>query len=242
MVEENARKPGLYSAPLHVLLTGAKGERDRRLVVARAPAFGIVGKTVKVKLRVQDNPKKASSAAAVTIRVDGGEPIIRNLPVGPASEVEVPIDHGGPTIAEMEVQAMGGEMSLVNNRAVVSVNGVRDRLRVLLVSGQPHLGERTWRNLLKSDPSVDLVHFTILRPPEKNDFTPLNELTATWYALCFRPTILRISPDMWTGAAQCWPPSVPISPASAPFSTRPWAASCRVRRLALLWRLRSTRN
>ncbi|MEE2761502.1 MAG: hypothetical protein VYE18_08665 [Pseudomonadota bacterium] len=175
-LEENGRKPGLYGAPLHVLLTGTKGELDRRLVVERAPAFGIVGKTVKIKLRVQDNPKKSSSVAVVTIRVDGGEPIFRNLPVGLASEVEIPIGHGGPTITEIEVQAMSGELSLANNRAVVSVNGVRDRLRVLLVSGQPHLGERTWRNLLKSDPSVDLVHFTILRPPEKNDFTPLNEL------------------------------------------------------------------
>ena len=37
-------------------------------------------------------------------------------------------------------------------------------------------GERTWRRLLKADPAVDLVHFTILRPPEKDDLTPLNEL------------------------------------------------------------------
>jgi hypothetical protein len=48
---------------------------------------------------------------------------------------------------------------------------------VLLVSGEPHAGERTWRNLLKSDSSVDLVHFTILRPPEKQDGVPVNELS-----------------------------------------------------------------
>ena len=45
------------------------------------------------------------------------------------------------------------------------------------MSGEPHAGERTWRNLLKSDASVDLVHFTILRPPEKQDGTPINELS-----------------------------------------------------------------
>ena len=71
----------------------------------------------------------------------------------------------------------GGELTLVNNRAVVAIDGVRDKLRVLLVSGEPHAGERTWRNLLKSDASVDLVHFTILRPPEKQDGTPINELS-----------------------------------------------------------------
>ena len=98
------------------------------------------------------------------------------MPVGTSTNVEVPLDHGGNTIIELEADAMRNEISLVNNRAVVTVNGVRDRLQVLLVSGQPHLGERTWRNLLKSDPSIDLVHFTILRPPGKSDFTPLNEL------------------------------------------------------------------
>jgi len=163
-------------APMHVLLTGQPGERDRRLIVETSPAFGIVGKTVTLRLRVEDQPARAGTRATVDIRLDGGESFKRTIPIGEATDVEVPIEHGGATIIELEAQAMPNEMSLVNNRAVVTVNGVRDRLRVLLVSGQPHLGERTWRNLLKSDPSVDLVHFTILRPPEKNDFTPLNEL------------------------------------------------------------------
>ena len=50
------------------------------------------------------------------------------------------------------------------------------RLRVLLVSGAPHIGGRTWRNLLKADPAVDLVHFTILRTPDKNPFAPNSEM------------------------------------------------------------------
>ena len=61
---------------------------------------------------------------------------------------------------------------------MVNIEGVRDKLRVLLVSGKPHPGERMWRNLLKSDANVDLVHFTILRPPEKGgDGVPINELS-----------------------------------------------------------------
>ena len=73
--------------------------------------------------------------------------------------------------------ASEGEITDINNRAVALVDGIRENLRVLLVSGEPHAGERTWRNLLKSDASVDLVHFTILRPPEKQDGTPINELS-----------------------------------------------------------------
>ena len=48
---------------------------------------------------------------------------------------------------------------------------------MLLVSGEPHAGERVWRNLLKSDAAVDLVHFTILRPPQKQDGTPIHQLS-----------------------------------------------------------------
>ena len=165
-----------YEAPIHVLLTGEPDERDRRLVVERAPAFGIVGKKVKIAVKIEDRPGQSSRSAGLDIRVGGGEPRRVDVPVGQTRNVEIEIEHGGTTIVELEVERMPGERSLVNNRAVVAISGVRDRLRVLLVSGQPHAGERTWRNLLKSDPAVDLVHFTILRPPDKNDFTPLNEL------------------------------------------------------------------
>ena len=107
-----------------------------------------------------------------------GEPIeSRTVRVGTNSNITVPIPHAGANIIEIEASALDGELTLVNNRAVVSIEGVRDKLRVLLVSGEPHSGERTWRNLLKSDASIDLVHFTILRPPEKQDGTPINELS-----------------------------------------------------------------
>ena len=99
------------------------------------------------------------------------------MPVGKEVPLSIPVTHEGENIVELAAAAGPSELTLQNNRAVVSVSGVRDRLRVLLVSGQPHAGERVWRNLLKADPSVDLVHFTILRPPEKQDGTPIDELS-----------------------------------------------------------------
>ncbi len=166
--------------PVHVLLTGAPDESDRRLVIEKAPGYGIVGKPVTIRYRVEDRRSKkggfASDLAKIRFKTDDKEETIAQVPVGKSREFTFTLDHGGPTVVEFEVDAAEGELSTVNNRTLVSINGVRDRLRVLLVSGQPHAGERTWRNLLKSDPSVDLVHFTILRPPEKDDFTPLQEL------------------------------------------------------------------
>ena len=166
-------------APHHLLLTGSENERDRRLVVTQAPSFGIVGRELSLNFRVDDlgAPEGAQGSAQVTIRQDGNEPEVMTVPVGNEQEVIFELAHRGPTPIEIEVDPGPNELSLANNRVAVVVNGVRDRLRVLLVSGEPHAGERAWRNILKSDPSVDLVHFTILRPPEKQDGTPIRELS-----------------------------------------------------------------
>ncbi len=166
-----------FAAPVHALITGTKDERDRRVALIAAPRFGIVGQPQTVTYRVEDQGGNEPTAQ-VTVRRDGDIVEQKIVPVGTPQNVDIPIPHGGPNIVEIEAAPLpGGELTQVNNRAVVTIDGVRDKLRVLLVSGEPHAGERTWRNLLKSDPSVDLVHFTILRPPEKQDGTPINELS-----------------------------------------------------------------
>lgn len=161
-------------APLHVLLAGHRDERDRRLVVEEAPGFAIVGGQAMVRLRIDDPGHDGQ--AVLTWRLDGGAPQTVTAPLNRSVSVDVPVSHPGANLLELQAEAAPDELSLQNNRAALSISGVRDRLRVLLISGEPHAGERTWRNLLKADPGVDLVHFTILRPPEKDDRTPLREL------------------------------------------------------------------
>jgi hypothetical protein len=165
-------------APLNLLLTGRGEETDRRLRVIEAPGYGIVGKSVILRVAIDDLgvSDHSTGPATLTVRRDGQVFRTESVPVGTEQRIEVPITRAGPTVVEMSASPLPGEVSQLNNRAVVEINGVRDRLRVLLISGEPHQGERTWRRLLKADPSVDLVHFTILRPPEKDDRTPLNEL------------------------------------------------------------------
>ena len=160
--------------PLHALITGAPGERDRRLVVTRSPGYALVGKTVNVGLRVDD--PGFSGSVAVDIRVDGKSYLAAHVPANREALVEIPVNHAGANVVELAAEPGPAELTLDNNRAALGVSGVRDRLKVLLVSGEPHAGERAWRNLLKSDPAVDLVHFTILRAPEKDDRTPTREL------------------------------------------------------------------
>jgi len=166
-----------FTAPLHVLLTGRPDEIDRRVEIVEAPRFGMVGKPQEIAFRVVDGGVAAPvSRVKVTIRRDGET--VATLGVPPGARVTYPVDipHAGPNIVEVEAEPLAGDLTPLDDRAAARIEGVRDHLKVLLVSGEPHPGERAWRNLLKSDASVDLVHFTILRPPEKQDATPTEEL------------------------------------------------------------------
>src|SRR5437899_9205070 len=165
-----------FQAPVHALITGRKDERDRRIAISAAPRFGIVGQVQTITYRLDDQGV-SGERAKVVVRRDGEVINERTVLSGQTVNIDVDIKHAGPNIVEIEASPLDNELTQVNNRAVVAIDGVRDKLRVLLVSGEPHSGERTWRNLLKSDASVDLVHFTILRPPEKQDGTPINELS-----------------------------------------------------------------
>ncbi len=169
-----------FPAPVHVLLTGRKDDWDRRLHITAAPAFAILGEPVMLKLKVSDTgqiPADTGQQTDLAIAVDGG-PVQRfRVRVGEELELPLQLEHGGQNVLQFSIPKAPGELTDRNNAAVVTINGVRDRLRVLLVSGEPHAGERTWRNLLKSDSAVDLVHFTILRPPGKQDGVPVTELS-----------------------------------------------------------------
>ncbi|HWU25944.1 MAG TPA: hypothetical protein VN154_06030, partial [Rhizomicrobium sp.] len=166
-------------APFHALIVDRHNERDRKLTVVSASRYAIVGQTAAISLRVDDFGSPPGGSADVDVRVDGEAARLHSVPTGRDAVLQIPVTHPGENVIELVARPGSEELTLENNHAVVVVNGVRDRLRVLLISGEPNAGERVWRDLLKSDPSVDLVHFTILRPPAKqaDDPTPINELS-----------------------------------------------------------------
>jgi len=168
-----------FDAPVHALLTGAPDEFDRRIQILKAPRYGIVGQSRNIEVAVRETGKKTDPAEVVTLNVrrEGRDDEHITTTIGRPVKIEMPFPHAGQNILEVELDTAPGELTPANNRAVIAAEGVRENLRVLLVSGEPHAGERTWRNLLKSDAAVDLVHFTILRPPEKHDGTPINQLS-----------------------------------------------------------------
>jgi len=168
-----------FDAPVHAVLTGAPDEFDRRIEIIKAPRYALVGSTQNIEVAVREAGKRSASGTQVQLRIrrEGRPDELRRAEIGRQLTVAMQFPHAGQNILEIELETAPGELTGANNRVVIAAEGVRENLRVLLVSGEPHAGERTWRNLLKSDAAVDLVHFTILRPPEKQDGTPINQLS-----------------------------------------------------------------
>ena len=167
-----------FDAPVHALLTGAEGEFDRRIEILKAPRYGLINSTHLIEMRIAETGRsRHGNAAILRIRRQGQPEEVRRVEVGRQFQVQMRFPHAGQNIIELDLEPVEGELTTVNNRAFITAEGVREHLRVLLVSGEPHAGERVWRNLLKSDAAVDLVHFTILRPPQKQDGTPINQLS-----------------------------------------------------------------
>ena len=162
--------------PIHAIITGSRKDSDRKLVIDHAPEYILVGEVATINFHVEDQGGTGADIPVV-VSLPGEDPVTLVVKPGAAAEVIMPITHAGQNFISLSAELRGGELSAANNTSLAIVNGIRDRLRVLLVSGQPNAGERTWRNLLKADTSVDLIHFTILRPAEKQDATPLNELS-----------------------------------------------------------------
>lgn len=167
------------NAPVNALITGRPDEFDRQIKLIDPPRFGITNKPLKLSILVEDKGKNPNptQTAAVKIIIDGQAIANLTVPLNKAFAYEIKLPHAGKNIIEVSTPLIAGELTQLNNQTIAVTEAVKENLRVLLVSGEPHNGERTWRDLLKSDASIDLVHFTILRPPSKADNTPLNELS-----------------------------------------------------------------
>ena len=151
--------------PFHALIVGSETARDRRISAVTAPRFGVVGESALFELRV-DDPGFEGERASIEVRLNGERVARFPITVGQTLEIPLEIERRGRNTVEMTVEAApDGELTLVNNLFVAELSGIRDRMRVLLITGEPHNGGRAWRNLLKSDAAIDLVQFTILTQP-----------------------------------------------------------------------------
>lgn len=163
--------------PVHLLMTGKKDDHDLQIRLLKAPTYGLTGQTLQLTFRIDNPGGPYGQNIDVTLRSPDGTTRTSTIAANMKQTWEIPVPYPGQNVYEMTIPEDKGELTTLNNRAVFSVTGVRDRLKVLLVSGEPHAGGRTWRDLFKADSGVDLVHFTILRSPLERDVVPQRELS-----------------------------------------------------------------
>ena len=163
--------------PFHSIIIGEEKARDRRISAIVAPKYGLVGEQAEFELRV-DDPGFEGERANIEIKLNGETKARFPATIGNRISIPIEIERRGPNTVELTVRAAEGELTLNNNVFVAEILGIRDRMQVLLVTGEPHNGGRSWRNLLKSDPAVELVQFTILTNPRvKNTNARQGELS-----------------------------------------------------------------
>jgi hypothetical protein len=159
--------------PINVVIAGKRAVVDRRVRIIAAPAFAIIGQTAILKLKVDDS---GTAPVAMVLRVT--DQASRTLVAAPGQMIDVPVQlkRRGRHDISVQVAAKPGDILPGNDVAMVSMQGVRERLNVLLVTGSPSPGARLWRDTLKADSSIDLIHFTILRTPDSVDAASNTEL------------------------------------------------------------------
>ncbi len=93
-------------------------------------------------------------------------------------DLNVVLERAGERIVEVAIDAPAGDEIRDNDKRILSFRVTRERLRLLHVAGRPTYDVRMLRTWLKSDESVDLVAFFILRSntddPGTDDETELS--------------------------------------------------------------------
>lgn len=161
--------------PINQIIVGKSNEHDRSIRIKKPAIATDIGKIATIILEIEDN-KFANGNAEIELKM-GGLTERRNVPINQEFRIDIPIEKSGKQEIAISTPVLEGEISGANNSIITEIEGIFDRLRVLLISGEPYEGLRSWRSLLKSDPSIDMVHFTILRGPDKEDFAAQNEIS-----------------------------------------------------------------
>ncbi len=161
-----------YPFPVHGLVVGAREARDVGVRLVEAPPSAPAGEPLRLRIALDG----AEGPLPVILSVDGRPVLTVTAAAEGATDAVLPSLAAGEHWMEAAVQPPAGDLSRANDRAFARVTGVRPPLRVLLVTGAPYPGVRVWRTFLKSDPSVELVHFTILRTFASEDPASPDEL------------------------------------------------------------------
>jgi uncharacterized membrane protein len=157
--------------PIHTVATTSASPPDAS--VRRVSAAGAAVAHVPLPLKVEVGCAGGLSCDELTVtarelREDGPPALLAtglsHLKDGKGTvDLAVTLDRAGARILEISITPPGGDAVPENDRRLLTFNVARERVRVLHVAGRPTSDVRALRQWLKSDASVDVVSFFILR-------------------------------------------------------------------------------
>src|SRR5262245_52146286 len=168
-------------APVHTVGLGEKSLRDLSVAAVLADQFAFVRTPASIEAVIRQTGLP-DRQVEVTLERDGRPVASRSVVLrGDRSEEKVAFDwlpdHPGNFVFRISTPVLGGEALKSNNEQSFALKVIRDRVRVLHLSGRPSWDERFLRAMLRRDPNVDLVSFFILRtetdeqPWNRNDLS-----------------------------------------------------------------------
>jgi uncharacterized membrane protein len=157
--------------PVHTISLSSKAPPDASIRAVRAAGAAVAHQPLPLTIDIGCDGGLSCEDLTVSARelVDGGPPAllasgIAHVEHGQATvELTITLDQAGPRIVEVAIQAPSGDVIPDNDRRLLAFDVARDRVRVLHVAGRPTYDVRALRMWLKSDASVDVVAFFILR-------------------------------------------------------------------------------
>ncbi|MDB4954792.1 MAG: hypothetical protein JWO36_2361 [Myxococcales bacterium] len=166
---------------VHTVWAARRGLKDVSVANVLADEFAFVRTVVRIEAVIRTTGLPARQVP-VTLSTDG-QPLREKLVDLPAGDQEVKVTFEvtpprvGRYVYEVSVPVAPGEAVTSNNTRSFVVRVIRDRIRVLQVAGQPSWDVRALRQMLKSNPNVDLISFFILRTQDDISIVPNDEMS-----------------------------------------------------------------
>lgn len=154
--------------PWHVLLTGKTEGIDEHLQVIHAPPYALENEpyTITVKATQQTGMlEKSQSRMRIPLNITLPDGQIQTFTLMPDKEEKITLNlhTTGMQSLVLSIPTAANDPVSFNNHAIIETTVQRTQLNILLLSGSPSLNTRLWRDALKREPQVNLVHFIILR-------------------------------------------------------------------------------
>jgi len=166
-------------APIHTVAVTEQAPRDASIRSIRTSGATVAHQPLALTIEIGCGGGLSCAEVPVTARElrQGVEPFVLASGVAKMTgetatvELSITLERAGARLVEVSIEPPEGDTIPENNTRILTFSVTRDRLRLLHVAGRPTYDVRALRMWLKSDESIDLIAFFILRTDEDNTET-----------------------------------------------------------------------